>query len=253
MLERVWELTRDGKLSWNLLDDESIAYRTEGYFIEITPPPHTMHITQRSNSKRLETATPEDLKSSYLSSGANAYDVMEGIYFSGADVASRLALSDKEITHNSGPKFFVCYRRDDTKQIAGRVHDKLLTRWDADSIFFDIDSVPLGVDFRVFTRKTLTSCTHMLVLVGNQFVGARSEEPRIFDQNDLVRTELEMAFSMGLTIIPVTIDDARMPVPDLLPKEIQHFSFLNAAKLDSGADFHAHMSRIIKALETPKS
>jgi hypothetical protein len=45
-------------------------------------------------------------------------------------------------------KVFISHRREDTQATAGRIYDKLQSRFGADAIFFDIDNIPLGVDFR---------------------------------------------------------------------------------------------------------
>jgi hypothetical protein len=42
---------------------------------------------------------------------------------------------------------FICYRRDDTAGHAGRLFDRLGTRFGADRIFIDVDKIGPGVDF----------------------------------------------------------------------------------------------------------
>lgn len=251
MIERFWEMTSLGRLSWNLSETGSITYNTRGYAVEITPEPHELRFLNADGSHVLERATKEDMQTPSIEYGDSAYDLIRQVYAQGSQLAVQLAPKAPSETTGPSPRYFISYRREDSKQIAGRVYDKLLTRWQSTEIFFDIDSIPLGVDFRAYTREILSSCSHVLVLVGERFVGNDLEQPRIKDQNDFVRTELEMAFSMGISVIPATIDDARMPAPDLLPEEIRDFSFLNAAKLDSGADFHSHMDRIMNALSGP--
>ena len=46
------------------------------------------------------------------------------------------------------PKISISYRRDDTGPVTGRLSDRLIDRYGAQSIFVDIDSIPAGVDFR---------------------------------------------------------------------------------------------------------
>ena len=48
------------------------------------------------------------------------------------------------------PKFFICYRREDSQYPAQMIYQKLISEYDADSVVFDVDSVPLGADFREY-------------------------------------------------------------------------------------------------------
>jgi hypothetical protein len=45
------------------------------------------------------------------------------------------------------PVLFICYRRDDTPDAAGRLHDNLANAYGAARVFMDVDNVPLGADF----------------------------------------------------------------------------------------------------------
>jgi len=47
-----------------------------------------------------------------------------------------------------GNKIFISYRRADSIYITGRIRERLSHNFVKNSIFMDIDSVPLGVDFR---------------------------------------------------------------------------------------------------------
>ncbi|WP_231742817.1 hypothetical protein, partial [Stieleria varia] len=42
------------------------------------------------------------------------------------------------------PKIFVSYRRADNPHAAGRICDRLIDVFGRESVFYDIDSVPLG-------------------------------------------------------------------------------------------------------------
>jgi len=49
----------------------------------------------------------------------------------------------------------ISYRRDDSRWIAGRVYDLLENHYGKGNVFMDIDSIPLGLDFREHIRETL--------------------------------------------------------------------------------------------------
>ena len=46
------------------------------------------------------------------------------------------------------PKIFISYRREDSQDFTGRLHDKLVDHFGETNVFFDVDSIPTGVDFR---------------------------------------------------------------------------------------------------------
>jgi hypothetical protein len=45
-------------------------------------------------------------------------------------------------------KVFVSYRRDDSRHQAGRLFDHLVEQFGKEYVFKDVDSIPLGSDFR---------------------------------------------------------------------------------------------------------
>ena len=46
------------------------------------------------------------------------------------------------------PRVFISYRRSDSVTITGRIYDHLVHAFGDDSVFKDVDDIPLGVDFR---------------------------------------------------------------------------------------------------------
>jgi hypothetical protein len=145
---------------------------------------------------------------------------------------------------------FLSYRREDTKGITGRISDRLKIRFGKSSIFLDTEMIPAGVDFRTYIETVLADCKVMLVIIGPRWTGARaSGRPRIFQDGDLVRIEIEIALKKNIPIIPVLIDRAPMPEAEQLPVSLQPLIFFEGAPLDSGGDFHDHSKRLIRAIE----
>ncbi|MGF1570737.1 MAG: hypothetical protein ACFCVD_22125 [Nodosilinea sp.] len=56
------------------------------------------------------------------------------------------------------PKIFISYRRSDSEDIAGRIYDRLVADFDKTAIFFDVDIIPLGIDFRTLLRGEVQQC-----------------------------------------------------------------------------------------------
>ena len=62
---------------------------------------------------------------------------------------------------------FISYRREDVPDAAGRIFDRLSNHFGAESVFFDIDSVPLGIDFRKHVEAVIAQCDILLVIIGD--------------------------------------------------------------------------------------
>ncbi len=45
-------------------------------------------------------------------------------------------------------RIFISYRRADSAYIAAQISERLQQRFGAESVYFDIDTIPMGVDFR---------------------------------------------------------------------------------------------------------
>ncbi|MCP4630391.1 MAG: TIR domain-containing protein [bacterium] len=93
-------------------------------------------------------------------------------------------------------KFFISYRRSDTEQIAGRIVERLSKRFGVGSIFFDMDSIPVGDDYRKHLNRSMRQCQVLLALIGEKWLEKGTlGEPRILNARDPVRIEIESAFN----------------------------------------------------------
>jgi hypothetical protein len=151
---------------------------------------------------------------------------------------------------SSAVNVFISYRRTDTAAVTGRIFDRLAAHFGADSVFMDIDNVPLGVDFRQYIRDKVTTCDICLAIIGREWLHHRVKGlRRIDDPSDFVRLELESALNAGITVVPVLIGQTEMPKPSQFPASISNLAFRNAAQVDIGRDFHVHMDRLIAEIE----
>ena len=142
------------------------------------------------------------------------------------------------------PRIMISYRRADSDAIAGRIRDRLATQFGDDCVFMDIDSIPVGIDFRDQIKNELLKNDILLVVIGTKWRGpSKGGRARIYDENDPVRVEVETALQRSIPVVPVLVGGATMPKPDELPESLNKFSFHNAAVVDAGQDFHQHMDR----------
>ena len=148
-------------------------------------------------------------------------------------------------------KIIISYRRSDTDAISGRIRDRLAGHFGDASIFMDIDNIPFGTDFRDHIQQAFEHCDVVIIIVGVKWIGpGKGKRSRINEQTDPVRIEVETALKRGVPILPVLVNGARMPTSEELPDTIADFAFRNAAEVDTGRDFHNHMDRVIRAVES---
>jgi formylglycine-generating enzyme required for sulfatase activity len=148
------------------------------------------------------------------------------------------------------PKIFICYRRDDSAGMAGRIYDRLEARFGRENLCMDIDAIPLGVDFREYLQSAVEQCDVLLAIIGKNWFGRTPEgSRRLDDAKDFVRIEIEAALARNIFVIPVLIDQVRMPAETELPPSLASLAYRNASEVAHGRDFHAHVDRLIRGIE----
>lgn len=127
---------------------------------------------------------------------------------------------------------FIGYRRDDTGHAAGRLRDSLAAL--GHDVWFDLDQIRIGVPYRAKITGALRECEVALILIGPQWatVTGRNGDRRIDDPDDDVRIEVELALARpDITLVPVLVDQARMPRREDLPDDLRQICELNGAAL----------------------
>jgi hypothetical protein len=139
---------------------------------------------------------------------------------------------------------FVCYRREDDQFLPGRLRDVLASHFGQRNVFYDIDGIPPGEDFRDVIRRRLKRVNAVLVLIGPAWNTERLSEP-----DDFVGVELQEALLHEKLLIPVLVGNAVMPAADRLPPELKSVAYLNATRVRPDPDFASDSARLIKAIE----
>lgn len=148
-------------------------------------------------------------------------------------------------------KIFISYRRRETIDVTGRISDWLGTRFGMEAVFRDVTSIPFGEPFRDYIKNALKECSMLLVIMGSEWLNLRGEAGlrRLDEDDDPVRLEIEVAISHGLPILPVLVQEARMPRTNQLPSSISMLAGINGIQVASGRDFPKHMQDLIEAIE----
>jgi TIR domain len=148
-------------------------------------------------------------------------------------------------------RIFISYRRSESAYVAAPLSEKLQQRFGQDSVFYDIDNIPLGVDFREHIGNAVGQCDVLLVLIGEQWLTAadKTGKKRLDDAGDYVRIEIESALKRNIPVIPVLLGEATMPSADDLPESLKDIVYRNAAELRAGSNWRHHTERLMNGLE----
>ena len=144
-------------------------------------------------------------------------------------------------------KIFISYRRSDSAAAAGRLYDYLETKLGADALFKDVDTIPYGKDFIEEIRSAIDASAIILVVIGRHFV---TEERRLFKEDDYVRFEIAYSFQQNKMVIPILVNDAKMPTSSNFPKEIAKLITINGVELRNRRwkqdfeGFYEHLEKI---------
>ncbi len=119
------------------------------------------------------------------------------------------------------------------------------------SVLRDVDSIPLGVDFRAYLDEQVAKCDVFLAVIGRDWMKAkgRKGKSRLDDPGDFVRIEIESALTRQIPVIPVLVRGAKIPEAERLPPSMQSLSYRNGIVVRPDPDFHKDMDRLIVHLK----
>jgi hypothetical protein len=141
------------------------------------------------------------------------------------------------------------YRRSDSAAIVGYIYERLAARYRKESIFRDIDKMPLGKNFYEHIQEELADCDVVLVVIGPQWLAIDAQgQSRIQQADDPVRLEVEAALASGATVIPVLVEGAAIPKSADLPESLKAFPALAGTRVNI-EDFDAHIERLSQSID----
>ena len=147
-------------------------------------------------------------------------------------------------------QIFISYRRQDSEDIIGRIYDRLTRDFGENAVFKDVDSIPLGVDFRDHIVKELENCDYFLAVIGKDWLEIKDEDGmrRIENTRDHVRIETQVALKKGIPVIPILVRGAKVPPWTKLPDDLKDLSFRNGLSIRPDPDFHRDMDRLVEQI-----
>jgi hypothetical protein len=148
---------------------------------------------------------------------------------------------------------FISYRREDSGDRVGRIYDRLSGHFSKTAVFMDVDSIPLGVDFRSHIERFVGHCNVILAVIGPKWISAVDKEgnSRLHNPQDHVRLELEAALNRGIPVIPLLVGGTLMPDESYLPPSLKQLSYRNGISVRfTDPDFNYDINRLIEGINS---
>jgi SIR2-like domain/TIR domain len=144
-------------------------------------------------------------------------------------------------------RVFISYRRSDAPSASRQLAEALKLRFGEEQVFFDTRDVAAGTEWRSDAVRRVQDADVVLAIIGPHWAAVAEE--RIHRSKldptaeDVVRLEVETAFTHGRIVIPVLVDDAEMPNREALPRPFRPLADVQAQVLR-----HVSWERDVEAL-----
>lgn len=147
-------------------------------------------------------------------------------------------------------KIFVSYRREPDQYVAGHLSHELRALFGESQVIRDKESIAGGVSWKQYVLNEIGSGSVLLVLIGKEWSNVRDTtgNRRLDKPDDPLRLEIGAAIRDGAAIIPLLLEDAKMPAADELPPQLALLAELNALYLRDG-DWEDDVARLVQRLE----
>ena len=148
-------------------------------------------------------------------------------------------------------KILISYRREDSADVTGRIYDRLVQQFAREAVFKDVDSILIGVDFRIYLDEQVAKCEVFLAAIGRDWMKnlGSTGKTRLDDPRDYVRIEIESALKRQIPVIPILVSGASIPPTERLPISLQGLSYRQGIEVRRDPDFHRDMDRLIEHLK----
>jgi hypothetical protein len=123
-------------------------------------------------------------------------------------------------------RIFISYRTEDSVHVAREVAAGFAKETGWHRVFRDRDSLRPGELYPESIRDAVSAADLVLAIIGPHWLAAHDDHgrPRLADPRDWVRAELRTAFERGIPVVPVLLDDVRLPSFTDLPADIASLS-----------------------------
>jgi hypothetical protein len=101
------------------------------------------------------------------------------------------------------------------------------------NVFFDVSTIKGGEHFEKRIVLEIARSDAVLVFIGKRWLESSQDGggARIWEADDYVRAEIRAALNRPVFVLPILVEGASMPLPDLLPEDIKAITTRNALLL----------------------
>ncbi|MGK3207300.1 toll/interleukin-1 receptor domain-containing protein [Amycolatopsis sp. MEPSY49] len=130
-------------------------------------------------------------------------------------------------------RIFISYRHEDSMYVAREIAAGLANRTGWQRVFRDRDSLRAGELYPMSIRDAVSAADLVLAIIGPHWLDAQDDRgrSRLADPRDWVRFELRTAFEHGIPVVPVLLDDVRLPSAAELPADVRSLSSSTCRRL----------------------
>ncbi len=124
------------------------------------------------------------------------------------------------------PPFFINYRIADSVRESEILYLRLLIHFPEKQVFRDAQGIKAGDEYPQVIRDALARSRTVFVVIGQNWLNAKTDQHklRLFEPSDWVHDEIFEALNDRKAVIPILVDDTKMPTKDQLPKTIAALS-----------------------------
>ena len=145
---------------------------------------------------------------------------------------------------------FISHRRKDDPYAARSINDALCRKFGLRNVYFDLDSLQAGLDWRKQIDAMVKGCDVMLVVIGDRWLQVdESGRSRLEDEDDLVRFEVSSALNREIPVIPVLVGNASIPAKVNLHEVVRTLYYRQAVEVRATANFNAQIENLLKSIE----
>ncbi len=148
------------------------------------------------------------------------------------------------------PDVFISYRRSDAPAAAGRIAHDLEEHFGQRRVFLDVQDIAPSRAWEGAIAGALERARAGVVVIGRNWLAPAPGEdrPRLFDEHDVVRSEIMGLIDGGKAVFPVLVEGASLPDATALPEALRPLLRLQASTIDNPG-WGATMTRLIRELE----
>jgi hypothetical protein len=143
-------------------------------------------------------------------------------------------------------KIFVNYRRDDARDMAARIRDRLAATFGDANVFMDVDDLMAGQRFDKELEKALAQTDVFLAVIGPRWLELLIERLDS-GERDYVREEIAGALQRGIVVVPVLIERTLLPRTDTLPEDIRNLALHQSHEV-AHARFGRDVADLVEAI-----